>query len=78
MTTCLGKSWSFSLLYASLVNVYQFVLVSFPFGFEGGMWDLIELVPDHCLSFYFTLYNQYSDPNKMAMNISAKVQNFRP
>ena len=28
---------------------------SFTFGFEGGMWDLIEqvLVPDHCLYFYF-------------------------
>ena len=26
---------------------------SYPFGFEGGMWDLIILVADHCLSFYF-------------------------
>ena len=26
---------------------------SFPFGFEGRMWDLIALVPDNCLSFYF-------------------------
>ena len=25
------------------------------FGFEVGMWDLIVLVPDHCLSFYFTI-----------------------
>ena len=25
--------------------------VSYPFGFEGGMWDVIA--PDHCLSFYF-------------------------
>ena len=23
------------------------------FGFEGGMWDLIVLIPDHCLSIYF-------------------------
>ena len=23
--------------------------VSFPFGFEGWIWDLIVLVPDHCL-----------------------------
>ena len=22
-------------------------------GFEGRIWDLIVLVPDHCLSFYF-------------------------
>ena len=28
------------------------VCFSFPFGFEGGMWDLIVLVPYHCL---FTL-----------------------
>ena len=21
-------------------------------GFEGGMWDLIVLIPDHCLSIY--------------------------
>lgn len=27
--------------------------ISFPFGFEGGTLDLIALVPDHCLSFYF-------------------------
>ena len=28
----------------SFVNVYQFVCVcaSFPFGFEGGMWDRIN------------------------------------
>ena len=28
---------------------------SFPFDLEGGMRDMIVLVPDHCLSFYFTL-----------------------
>ena len=54
------------------------VLVSFPFGSGSGVWDLIVLVPDHCLSFYFTPYIHYRDPNKMTMNISAKVQNFRP
>ena len=32
------------------------VYTSFPFGFEGGMWDLIILVPDHFLSFYFASY----------------------
>ena len=26
---------------------------SFPFGLECGMWDLIVLLPDHCLSFQF-------------------------
>ena len=39
----------------SFMNVYQFVFVHFPFGFEGGMWDLIALIPDHCLSIYFVL-----------------------
>ena len=41
----LGKSCSFGLLYMSFVNVYQFVCVCvcvcFPFGFEGGILDLI-------------------------------------
>ena len=26
---------------------------SFSFGFKGRMWDLILLIPDHCLSIYF-------------------------
>ena len=29
------------------------VCSSFPFVFEGGMWILIILIPDHCLSIYF-------------------------
>ena len=49
MTTCLEKSCSFGFLYVSFVNVYQFVCVLL--SFEGGMWDLIVLVPDLCLSF---------------------------
>ena len=23
-------------------------------GIEGGMWDVIVLIPDHCLSIYFS------------------------
>ena len=55
MTTCLGKSCSFGLVY-----VYQLMFISFcvcppfPFGFEGGMWDLTVLIPDHCHYIYFT------------------------
>ena len=30
---------------------------SFPFGFEGGVWDLIVLIPDHCLFVYFPCYH---------------------
>ena len=26
---------------------------SFPFGIEGGVWDVIVLIPHHCLSIYF-------------------------
>ena len=29
------------------------VCPSFPFGIEGGMWDVNVLIPDHCLSIYF-------------------------
>ena len=40
----------------SFVNVYQFCMCpSSPFCFEGGMWDLILLIHDHCLSIYFVL-----------------------
>ena len=52
MATCLGKSRSFDLLrvpFRKLLSVY--VLSYFPF--EGRLWDLIESVPYHCLSFYF-------------------------
>ena len=55
MTTCLGKSCSFSLLCVSFVNVYQFLCVcpSFSFGFKGGIGEVIVLIPDHCLSINF-------------------------
>ena len=55
MTICLGKVCSFGILCMSSVYVYQFC-PSFPFGFEGGMWDLIVLIPDHCLSNFFVSY----------------------
>ena len=34
---------------------------SFRFGFEGGIWDLIVLIPDHCLSVYFPKYVSISN-----------------
>ena len=34
------------------------VCPSFPFGLEGGMWDVIILIPVHCLSVYFSLANK--------------------
>ena len=41
----------FSFNEINATSIYAFS--SFPFGFEGRMWDLIVSVPDHCLSFYF-------------------------
>ena len=37
------------------VNDYEFVCGSFPFSFEGRLLDLIVLIPDHSLSFYFVI-----------------------
>ena len=42
-------------------DAYVFVCVLVPLGFEGGMWNLIVLIPDllisdHCLSIYFTVF----------------------
>ena len=60
MTACLGKNCSFSLPCVSFVIVYQYyVCASFSFSFEGRMWDLIVLVPNHCNLFYFL----FSDTN---------------
>ena len=57
MTTYLGKSCSFCLPRVPFVNLSSIYVFSyFPFGFEGRIWDLIVSVPDHCLSFYFTLF----------------------
>ena len=41
---------------------------SFPFDFEGWMWDLIVLVPDYCLPIFF------AGP-KPSPSASAVVQN---
>ena len=37
----------------SFVGVCQMcVCLSFPFGIEGRMWDVIVFIPDHCLSIF--------------------------
>ena len=67
MTTCLGKRCLFSVLCAYFVNgmcgvcvcvcvccVCVCVCVCFHFGFEGEMYDLIVLIPDHHLSIYLS------------------------
>ena len=45
MATSFEKSFSFSLLCCECA--------SFRFRFEGGIWDLIVLILDHFISFYF-------------------------
>ena len=41
------------------MGVCQILCVSFfPFWYEGGIRDVIALIPDHCLCFYFE-FNQY-------------------
>ena len=55
MITCLGKTCLFGLPCVYFVTVYNCVYASLLFGFDGGMWDLITLVPGLCLSFYFTI-----------------------
>ena len=52
MTTCFVKSCSIGFLcvfFRKRLSVDSFA--SFSFGFEGGMLDLIALVPEDCLSF---------------------------
>ena len=39
-------SWAF---------VKFYVCTSFPFGIEGGMWDVIVLIPDYYRSIYFVI-----------------------
>ena len=59
MTVCLEKNCSClgKLFNRFTVRVFHDYLsicmcASFPFGFEGRMWDMISLFPYHCLSFY--------------------------
>ena len=48
------KSYLVDLLWVCLSDrLLVCVDTSFPFGFEAGMWDLIVLVLDHCISFCF-------------------------
>ena len=48
MYVCFGK------LYFSISFIMNMHVCFFPFfDFEGGMWDLIVLVPGHCLSLNF-------------------------
>ena len=56
MTICLGKSCFFSFtVRVFLERLSNSGCVSFfSFGIEGGMWDVIVLIPSHYLSIYFS------------------------
>ena len=59
-----------------LPSIYVFSY--FPFGFEGGMWDLIVSVPDHCFSFYFTYFKpKKGSINKYLYNLQFKTDNIQ-
>ena len=54
MTTCLERAvHSVNCACLSWALVKFCVCPFFPFGIEGGMRDVIGLIPDHCLSIYF-------------------------
>lgn len=51
MTICLGRAvYSVYRVVRERLSVC-FFCATFPVGSEGGMWDLILLLPDHFLSF---------------------------
>ena len=60
-----------------------FVCVSFPFGFEGRVWDLIVLAPDHCLSFFLLSFdiqstlNIYNAISKFLVLVSLSILSLR-
>ena len=59
-------SWYSQGAFRELLSVYVFSY--FSFGFEGRIWDLIELVPDHCLSFHFTSVGTETDGKGTSVN----------
>ena len=62
MTTCLGKSCSFGYCTCLLSALLKFcVCTSSSCGIEGGIWDVIVLIPDHCLSIYCTKRENISE-----------------
>ena len=40
-------------VFCGRLSIFVRMSPSLPFGFGGGIWDLIVLISDHCLSFYF-------------------------
>ena len=55
MATCLGKLFVRITVRVFRERLSMCLCASFSFGFEGGMGDLIVVIPDHCLSCYFAV-----------------------
>ena len=54
MATCFGKRCSFRFsMRAFYKRLSVCMCASFPHSFEGWVWDLIILVRDRCLFYYF-------------------------
>ena len=50
----IGKELFIRFIVRVFVDVYEYLCVSFFFGFDDGIWNLIASIPYQCLSFYFT------------------------
>ena len=49
---------------------------SFPFGFEGGMWDLMVLNSDLCLSIYVAFWRVYIEKCLSILRFHAGFEDF--
>ena len=45
--------WFTVCVFRERLSVFVCALLSLKIGFEGGIWDLTVIIPDHCLSIYF-------------------------
>ena len=72
MTTRLRKMCSFGLPRVPSVNCCHVCVFSYFFFvfFKGRIWDLILSVPDHCLSFYFSV--RFCFPLQLSMMLLRK------
>ena len=50
--------------WAWVSHQFMYLVISL-FGFEGRIWDLIVSVPDHCLSFYFSIPGERDLPESL-------------
>ena len=50
------------------------VCSSFLCSFLDGMWDLTVIIPDHCLSIYFSVYFHITENSVRKLNESGKTK----